>query len=93
MPHPPSHYVKHNLMHNFTVDPVGLQILDMLNLDNLMWSRVFPAALGTWPRTASALTEQFAQAGVSAEEKRRLLAGNAVAYFGLSRVEAPAATH
>ena len=24
LPHPPSHYIKTNLMHNFTVDPVGL---------------------------------------------------------------------
>ncbi|HXA29010.1 MAG TPA: amidohydrolase family protein [Candidatus Angelobacter sp.] len=88
MPHPPSHYVKNNLMHNFAVDRTGLQIRDMLNLDNVMWSRIFPAAHGTWPRTAAALGDQFAAAGVSDDEKRRILGGNAVSFFGLSGVPA-----
>ena len=76
--------MKTNLMHNFTVDPVGLEIRDMLNVDNLMWSRVFPAAHGTWPRSAYAIEEQFAKAGVPDGEKRRMLADNAVSFFGLS---------
>ncbi|HEV7679849.1 MAG TPA: amidohydrolase family protein [Candidatus Dormibacteraeota bacterium] len=91
MPHPPSYYIKHNLMHNFAVDVVGLQIRDMLNLDNLMWSRIFPAAHGSWPRTAAAVGEQFTAAGVSDEDRRRLLAGNAMRFFGLSEVTAEAA--
>jgi predicted TIM-barrel fold metal-dependent hydrolase len=86
LPHPVSHYIKDNLMHNFAVDPVGLQIRDTLNLDNVMWSRVFPAAHGTWPRTAYAVEEQFAEAGVSADERRRLLADNAMSFFGLAKV-------
>jgi hypothetical protein len=48
-----------------------------------MWSRAFPAAHGTWPHTAQAVAEQFARAGVADDEKRRLLAGNAVSFFGL----------
>jgi predicted TIM-barrel fold metal-dependent hydrolase len=88
MPHPPSHYVKNNLMHNFAVDRTGLQIRDMLNIDNLMWSRVFPAAHGTWPRTAHAIGEQFTEAGVADDEKQRMLADNAVSFFGLSKVPA-----
>jgi len=84
LPHPPSHYFKANLMHNFTVDPVGLQIRDMLDVDNLMWSRVFPAAHGTWPRSAAAIEEQFAEAGVPDDERRRMLADNALSFFGLA---------
>jgi predicted TIM-barrel fold metal-dependent hydrolase len=91
LPHPISHYIRNNLVHNFAVDPIGLQIRDMLNIDNLMWSRLFPAGHGTWPHTAQAVEEQFAKAGVSAEEKRRLLADNAVSFFGLSKVAAEAA--
>jgi len=91
MPHPPSHYVKQNLMHNFAVDPVGLEIRDSLNLDNVMWSRIFPAAHGTWPHTREALETQFDKAGVTAAEKQKLLAGNADAYFGLAKAaRAPA---
>jgi predicted TIM-barrel fold metal-dependent hydrolase len=84
LPHPPSHYFKANLMHNFTVDPVGLQIRDMLDVDNLMWSRVFPAAHGTWPRSAAAIEEQFAEAGVPDDERRRMLADNVLSFFGLA---------
>jgi predicted TIM-barrel fold metal-dependent hydrolase len=91
LPHAPSHYMKTNLMHNFTVDPVGLEIRDMLNVDNLMWSRVFPASHGTWPRSADAIEEQFAKAGVPDGEKRRMLATNAVSFFGLSQDAAVAA--
>jgi predicted TIM-barrel fold metal-dependent hydrolase len=88
MPHPPSYYAKRNLMHNFTVDPIGLQIRDQLNLDNLMWSRAFPTSQGTFPNTAKALTDQFVSAGVPDTERQKLVADNAVRYFGLSKVAA-----
>jgi hypothetical protein len=56
----------------------------MLDVDNLMWSRVFPAAHGTWPRSAAAIEEQFAEAGVPDDERRRMLADNVLSFFGLA---------
>lgn len=88
LPHPVSYYIKNNLVHNFAVDPIGLEVRDTLNLDNVMWSRVFPASHGTWPRTAYALGKQFADAGVSEVEKQKLLGANAVSYFGLANAAA-----
>ncbi len=84
LPHPPSYYVKKNLMHNFSVDPVGLQIRDTLNLDNVMWSREFPASHGTFPGSVKTIEEQFARAGVSDIEAKRMLADNALSFFGLA---------
>jgi len=83
LPHLPSHYIKQNLMFDFSVDSVGLEIRDVLNLDNIMWGRVFPTADGTWPNTAFATDEQFAKAGVSDTDKRKLIQGNAARFFGL----------
>ena len=87
LPHPPSHYVKQNLMFDFSVDPVGLEIRDMLNLDNLMWGRAFPTSGGTWPNTSYAIDEQFAKAGVDEADTRKLVHGNARAFFGLDAPE------
>jgi predicted TIM-barrel fold metal-dependent hydrolase len=84
LPHPPSHYIKQNLMFDFSIDPVGLEIRDMLNLDNIMWGRAFPTARGTWPNSADALDAQFTQAGVSESDQRKLVTENAARFFGLS---------
>jgi amidohydrolase family protein len=84
LPYPPSHYIKQNLMFDFSVDTVGLEIRDMLNVDNLMWGRAFPTSDGTWPNTAYAIEDQFAKAGVSENERRKLVHGNAAAFFRLT---------
>ncbi|MFI5048027.1 MAG: amidohydrolase family protein [Acidimicrobiia bacterium] len=84
LPHPPSHYFKSNLCFDFTVDPVGLEIRDMLNLDNIMWGRAFPTSHGTWPHTADAVEAQFVKADVSDDDRRKLVHGNAARIFGLA---------
>jgi predicted TIM-barrel fold metal-dependent hydrolase len=84
LPHLPSHYIKQNLCFDFSVDPVGLEIRDTLNLDNIMWGRAFPTSIGTWPGTAKAIEEQFANAGVSDTDKRKLTYGNAARFFRLT---------
>jgi predicted TIM-barrel fold metal-dependent hydrolase len=84
LPHLPSHYIKQNLMFDFSVDAVGLNIRDMLNLDNVMWGRAFPTADGTWPNTSYATDEQFAKAGVSNVDKRKLVRDNAARFFGIA---------
>jgi predicted TIM-barrel fold metal-dependent hydrolase len=71
-------------MFDFSIDPVGLEIRDMLNLDNIMWGRAFPTARGTWPNSADALDAQFTQAGVSESDQRKLVTENAARFFGLS---------
>jgi predicted TIM-barrel fold metal-dependent hydrolase len=84
LPHPPSHYIKQNLMFDFGVDPVGLDIRDLLNLDNLMWGRSFPTSDGTWPDTSYATDEQFAKAGVADRDTRKLVHDNAARFFRLA---------
>jgi predicted TIM-barrel fold metal-dependent hydrolase len=84
LPHLPSYYIKQNLCFDFSVDPVGLEIRDTLNLDNIMWGRAFPTSIGTWPGTAKAIEEQFATAEVNDTDQRKFTYGNAARFFGLS---------
>jgi predicted TIM-barrel fold metal-dependent hydrolase len=52
-----------------------------IGLRNAMWGNDFPHSAGNWPNSREILDEMFA--GVSQEERERLLSGNAVEFFHL----------
>jgi len=60
----------------------GIQTRDIIGTDNILWSTSFPLATSSWPTTRDYVAESFA--GVPAEERDRMLWGNAAKLYKLS---------
>jgi predicted TIM-barrel fold metal-dependent hydrolase len=77
----PSEYIKEHCYWGFFDDPVGIRMLDMIGIDNVMWSTDFPHLECAWPRSLQLVEETFT--GISNEDRWKITAGNAIDYFGL----------
>jgi len=53
----------------FINDPIGVQLIDRLNLDNLCWESDFPHSDGTWPWAPERAAEVLVDQPVEAIEK------------------------
>jgi uncharacterized protein len=56
-----------------------------IGVDRIMWSTDFPHVVTRWPNSLKTLDAQMA--GVPAEEKRKMVAGNVVKFFHLDHSE------
>jgi predicted TIM-barrel fold metal-dependent hydrolase len=79
--HVPSYYFQHNLSSTFITDRYGIKNRHDIGVSQMMWSTDYPHSGSNWPETQKTLEEQFA--GVPADEKLAILAGNAVRLYGL----------
>ena len=62
-------------------DKTGLQTRYYIGLDNLLWATNFPLATSTWPTSRDIIGRCFE--GVSDDERRRVLVGNAAKLYKL----------
>ena len=86
MSEPPSSYFRRNIWCTFFRDPVGLQMLDQIGIDRVLYETDYPHTDTSWPdcqATAAEMTSHLSEADAA-----RILAGNARALF---RIEARAA--
>jgi predicted TIM-barrel fold metal-dependent hydrolase len=51
-------------------------------LDNIMWSTDYPHPACSWPDSRALVDEQFA--GVPADEREKILSGNAKRFWNLT---------
>lgn len=77
----PSEYLREHALWGVFDDPIGIQLRHMIGVDKIMWSTDFPHIVTRWPKSRELVQEQFA--GVPEDEKRAMLAGNAVKFFHL----------
>lgn len=49
MPHPPSHYFARNVWATFFRDPVGLELLDTIGVDRVLYETDYPHTDTMWP--------------------------------------------
>jgi uncharacterized protein len=77
----PSEYLKEHAHWGFFDDPIGVQLRHYVGVDRIMWSTDFPHIVTRWPNSLQIMEEQMA--GVPQDEKRQMLAGNAVKFFHL----------
>lgn len=54
----PSEYFRDNVYLTFQDDWVALRVLDLLNVDRLLWANDFPHSDATWPWSQEMLTDQ-----------------------------------
>jgi len=77
----PSEYAARHFWFGIVRDPLALRMRDFLPADRLMWGSDFPHSVTSFPRSREWLAEAFA--GVPDELRHRIVAGNAVRFFGL----------
>jgi predicted TIM-barrel fold metal-dependent hydrolase len=78
---PPSEYIREHLLWGFQFDRVGVELRHKINVDRLMWGSDFPHQESDWPESLKIIDKNFA--GVPAEEKHKMVCGNAVDFFRL----------
>ena len=80
----PSEYYKRNVgIGASCVKRPDLDLRQQIGPEQIMWGSDFPHPEGTWPHTQDYYRETFA--GLPEEDGRKILGGNAVAFYGLDR--------
>jgi predicted TIM-barrel fold metal-dependent hydrolase len=82
----PSEYFKEHAHWGFFEDHVGVRLRHEIGVDRMMWSTDFPHVVSRWPKSLQKLEQQMA--GVPEEERRKMVAGNAIRFFGLDHKSA-----
>lgn len=80
-PEPPSTYYHRQVASCFFKDTAGLEQLDRIGVDNIMFETDYPHQDGTFPDTRKVASEMLA--GLSAEDVRKIVRGNAIRWLGL----------
>jgi predicted TIM-barrel fold metal-dependent hydrolase len=80
----PSEYLKENAHWGFFEDRIGVKMRHEIGVERIMWSTDFPHVVTRWPNSLKVLDEQTS--GVPAEEKRKLVAENAIKFFQLDHI-------
>jgi predicted TIM-barrel fold metal-dependent hydrolase len=78
---PPSYYWHRNMSATFITDRVGLTLRHEAGVDNIMWSTDYPHHGNDWPYSRKVIDETMAS--IPAEEKAKIIGGNAVRIFNL----------
>jgi predicted TIM-barrel fold metal-dependent hydrolase len=82
----PSEYLKEHAHWGFFEDHVGVRLRHEVGVDRMMWSTDFPHVVTRWPKSLEILDTQMA--GVPKDERWRMVAGNAIKFFGLEHRKA-----
>ncbi len=77
----PSEYIREHAYWGFFDDPIGVKLRNEVGVDHIMWGSDFPHEVSRWPNSLEVMDKQFAAAGVTADEKQRMLAQNAIDFF------------
>jgi predicted TIM-barrel fold metal-dependent hydrolase len=80
----PSEYFKRQMGATFMYEPTGLAAAyKAFGPDCLYWSTDFPHPATCWPNSQQQVKDQFAKAGLSGADRRKILCDNALATFAL----------
>jgi uncharacterized protein len=81
----PSDYVKQHAYWGFFDDPVGMRLRHDVGVDHILWGNDFPHEVSRWPHSLEVMDEQMSAAGVTPEEKRKMMCENAISFFRLDK--------
>jgi predicted TIM-barrel fold metal-dependent hydrolase len=81
--HGPQHYWDRHMMASFVVDPLGLELVDRIGIDRVMWSTDFPHNESTYGYSNESLATVVETLG--AERATPVVCGNVQRYLGLDR--------
>jgi predicted TIM-barrel fold metal-dependent hydrolase len=77
----PSETFHRHVFGSFLWDTIGIHNKDVIGIDNMMWCNDFPHSYGPWPHSDKQIEKDMA--GLSPDERRKILADNAVRVFQL----------
>ena len=86
LPLKPTEYMKQHIIWGFQQDSVGVRNRDLIGVDRIMWATDFPHQESEYPHSDKVIAKNFA--GVPEDEKRKIVAGNAIKFFNLDAVAA-----
>jgi predicted TIM-barrel fold metal-dependent hydrolase len=73
----PSEYWRRQCRATFQEDPTGLDHIDRIGAETILWGADYPHPEGTYPHTSEILRRQFDGAGVSEADRELILGENA----------------
>jgi len=79
--HDPKWYWQNHMMSSFMVDPLGLELIDHIGVDKVMWSTDFPHNESTYGYSNSSLSSVVAAVG--AEKATAIVRDNAKRFLGV----------
>ena len=79
--HDPQHYWDNHMCASFVVDPLGLELIDRIGIDRVMWSTDFPHNESTYGYSNESLATVVDAVG--AESAGAVVGGNLKRYLGL----------
>ncbi len=79
--HDPQHYWDHHMLASFMVDPLGLELVDRIGVDRVMWSTDFPHNESTYGYSSDSLASVVAAVGP--ERAVPIVGGNIKRFLGL----------
>jgi len=85
LPHPPSSYVPGRIWFCIFDDEVGLANRNLVGMDQITFEVDYPHADSTFPHTKETAQLICDKAGLSDDERYKLLRGNAITLYGLER--------
>jgi predicted TIM-barrel fold metal-dependent hydrolase len=83
----PSHYIARQIHCTFQNDPAAIANLPLTGARTILWGNDYPHDEGTFPHSQKVIDKLFAE--VTPQDRRRVLADNAVELFGFD----PAVVH
>ena len=81
LPNPPSSYYRRNVYSCFFKDTVGIDLIDRIGLDQVMFETDYPHQDGTFPRTKQVAEELFGH--LPQDQVDKIARENAIRLFGL----------
>jgi predicted TIM-barrel fold metal-dependent hydrolase len=80
----PSEYFKRQVRATFMYEPEGLELCwKKFGPECLLWSTDFPHPATCWPHSQQQVKSQFAEAGVPAADRRKIVCDNAAQAFNV----------
>jgi uncharacterized protein len=76
----PSEYFRDSIFSTFITDRYAIKNRADIGVSQMMWSSDYPHSGADWPNSQKSIEEQFSH--VPADDKQRILAGNAVRIYG-----------
>jgi len=77
----PSATFRKHVFGSFLWDTIGISNRIVIGIENIMWCNDFPHSYGPWPNSRAMIEKDLA--GLSEEDRYKILAGNAIKVFNL----------
>lgn len=79
--HDIGHYWRNHMRASFIVDPLGLELVDRIGVDRVMWSSDYPHTESSYGYGRSSIRQVFDIAGD--DRGKAIIGGNAIGFLGL----------